>query len=574
MKRKLLILTLGILVFACLFATSIFATVNYEETVVLADGTTLPIYDEEHNPLIWYVSGIDAEGKNIYKSMPNNRNEADENNNDYVTYTINTSWMTQLQDVNFHIYNGSGYDVVTEKEYDVVVLNLRGLTSFEYINNGLGYESIQYIYMNEVLKDFCDLFQRSQSLRLVDLSVCTDLSGGFGGVCNLQECINLHTIRLAPGTSYSLKCNSNRNYRFKNTAITEIVIPANITNLGIDNFNNCQKLESIYILGNSTSLGQRNFAGCTNLTNIYILGDNPTIDITSFKENFYECVNAGQTLDFKQTGKYFFFVTTNEEYLNQVKEAIGASEIVSYSSYVANPSSYVEGRYIISGTNICDVYYKTHVLDENSSNSCAGICTVCGEIAMSNNPIHDYKTTVVYSNYLENGIKIQTCQNSNCIHNTDPQETSLSPLFTCLGYTVREYGNAGIAIGFVVNHDSIETYENETGKTVNYGLFAVSKSKAGSNTVFDENGALLDGAIRTDLTGRGYDLFELRITGFTEESHKTAEIAMGGFVAVADENGTTYSYMQAGTPQEGAVYEFVSYNGIVGTPSTNEDTAQ
>ena len=80
MKRRLLIILLCVFAFACLFATSVFATVNYNETATLADGTVLPIYDEDNNPLIWYVSGTDENGNNVYSSVPNNRNEANENN--------------------------------------------------------------------------------------------------------------------------------------------------------------------------------------------------------------------------------------------------------------------------------------------------------------------------------------------------------------------------------------------------------------------------------------------------------------------------------------------------------------
>ncbi|MBQ4584921.1 MAG: leucine-rich repeat domain-containing protein [Clostridia bacterium] len=266
-------------------------------------------------------------------------------------------------------------------------------------------------------------------------------------------------------------------------------------------------------------------------------------------------------------GWYYRFHTTSEVYDMDIHEAEG----VHYNDRV-----YQQGNcgYDETTTNTCVICKLQsvvvgekatgdHTYEDDFNCETALTCEVCLK-TLKEALIHDIKTTVLYEKgYTREGLKTVACQNEGCSHSEG--EEKMNALFTCLGYSAPEFGNAGIAIGFVVNQDSIKAYENETGKTVNYGLFAVSKSKAGSNTVFDENGALLDGAIRTDLTGRGYDLFELRITGFTEESHKTVEIAMGGFVAVADENGTTYSYMQAGTPQEGAVYEFVSYNGIIGT---------
>lgn len=500
MKRKLLITFVVAFVFALLLAISSYAAINYNEKAVLADGTTLPIYDENQNPLIWYISGVDENGKNIYSSVPNNRNEPTKDNDSYVTYTINTSWMTQLQDVNFHIYNGSGYDTVNDKTYNVVVLNLRGLTNFQYINKGLGVSSIQYIYFNEGLKDFCDYFQNSQNLRLVDLSECSDLSGGFGGVCNLQNCINLHTVRLAPGTAYTLKCNSNRNYRFKNTAITEIIIPENIINLGVDNFNGCKNLESIYILGNTTSLGQRNFAGCTSLTNIYILGNNPTIDLTSFKENFYECVDNGKVLDFKSTGKYFFFVTTNTEYLNGVKDAIGATEIISYNDYKASPDKYTEGRYIISGTNICDTLYNgVHAFDE-SANDCAGLCSACKEIAQKQNQAHSFTSSIKYTNYLASGVRYQICSNDNCQYSENPYISDTDAIISEFKGISTKINGDGITFGYSVNYEALDEYVNVSGGNVELGFIVAVKAFLGDKLPLDEKGnALASNVIKASL---------------------------------------------------------------------------
>ena len=566
MNKKYLILTLCILIFACLFATSAFA-VDYSEAVTLADGTTLPIYDQDHNPLIWYVSGTDDAGNNIYKSVPNNRCEPNENNDTYVTYTINTSWMTQLQEVDFHVYNGSEYEVINDDIYSVVVLNLRGLTSFQYINKGLRITTVQYVYFNEILKDVCDYFRGSTSLRLVDLSVCTDLTGGFGGQRNFENCVNLHTLRLAPGQAYSLAHSMNQ--RFKNTAITEIVIPANVTSLGIDNFCDSKNLQSIYILGSETSLGQRNFKGCTSLTNTYFLGDNLGDDfITAFKENFYECVtDRAELVDFRSTGKYFFFVTTNTEFLNSVKDAIEATAVISYADYVASPESYTEGRYIISDTSICDVYYGSHMLDENNSNSCAGICTVCGKAVMSNNPVHNYVTTLEYSSFLENGAMTQACQNSGCVHNITPIVTNTAPLFACLGYSAPENGTGGIVIGFSVNNVAILEYKEATGKTLEYGVFAVAQEKLGDKDVFDENGKAAEGVIYAEISIYDFAIFELKIVGFTDE-YKDEMLAMGAYVAETDSVATEYSYMQDDTKGEkSGKYYFVSYNDIVGKPS-------
>lgn len=560
MKKKLFLtvvmaLALFFVLVFCVYATE----VDYEETATLADGTALPIYDENGNSLIWYVSGVDSNGNNVYASVPNNRNEANENKDTFVTYTINKSWMTQLENINFHIWNSNTeeYEVLTEESIQVVVVNLRGLTDFEYINKGLKVSDIQYIYFNEILKDFCEYFKGSTAIRLVDLSVCTNLSGGFGGNRNLYNCTNLHTVRLASGTEYSLKCSVNNNWRFSGTAITEIVFPSNITSVGVDNFKNCKQLTSIYILGNTTSLGQRNFLGCDSLTNIYFLGNDPQIDITSISENFYECVDGNTTHDFSGIGKYFFFVCDNSEYLSQVKEAIGALAVISYSDYIAKPQAYTEGRYVIYGTNICDVYYGEHIIDEENANPCAGECTVCGDTVVNHTEYENISVTVEYASYLSTGSKITFCNNPGCTYKV-VEETDA--LFRCLGYSASEDGHGGIAIGYTVNNEVIAEYTSITGKSLKYGVFAVLKDKLDGGDIFGENGAT-EGVVSAEILNCEFVAFEIKVTGFMD-TQKDVLFAVGAYVEVTDKESTVYSYMQDGTPTAGEKYCFVSYNSV------------
>ena len=563
MKRKILIVFLGIFVFVCLFAMSVFATVNYEETATLADGTILPIYDENHNPLIWYVSGTDASGNNVYSSVPNNRNEPNAANDTYVTYVSSTGTWAQLNDIYIHTYNEETGEYIStiDDNLQIVVLNLR---EFDMIYlGGINANYIQYMYYPATLKDCPEKFKGKTALRLVDMSVCVNLVGGFGGTQNFSGCTNLHTVRLPIGPSYTLE--GGNNYKFKGAAISYIVIPEAVRSIGTDNFRDCKNLENVYILGN-TSLGERNFAGCANLTNIYFLGDDPTIDLTSFEKNFIECIDDRNIYyDFRSTGKYFFFATTNAEYLNSVKETIEATAIVAYKDFVASPSSYTEGRYIISGTNVCDVYYGEHEIDEEASNSCAGICSVCGSAIMVENPVHNYDIVIEYSNYLENGRKIHTCQNSNCIHNETPYVTNTKPLFICLGYSAPENGDGGISIRYSVNSLAIEEYTKSTGIELSYGLFATTKLAIGNSDIFDDNGDTVNGAIALDVTESNFAFISLKMVGFDTEDSKKTEFAIGAYVATTENGQKNYSYLQQGTPADGEKYAYIKYNDFVST---------
>jgi hypothetical protein len=303
MKRKLLFLSLGILIFTCLFAISAFAAVDYSEIATLADGIKVPIYDENRNPLIWYVSGVDANGKNIYSSVPNNRNEANANHDTYVTYVSSTGTWAQLNDIYIHTYNESTGEYVStiDDNLKIVVLNLR---EFDMIYlGGINVNHIQYMYYPATLKDCPDKFKFKTELRLVDMSICENLVGGFGGSQNFRDCTNLHTVRLPAGPSYTFE--GGNNYKFKDTAISSMIIPEAVRSLGTDNFEGCTNLKSIYILSSNTSLGRLNFERCTNLENIYFLGDTTSATATEFRENFVQCVDGNTTYTFDGVGKYF-----------------------------------------------------------------------------------------------------------------------------------------------------------------------------------------------------------------------------------------------------------------------------
>ena len=196
------------------------------------------------------------------------------------------------------------------------------------------------------------------------------------------------------------------------------------------------------------------------------------------------------------------------------------------------------------------------------------------EIPNSNNDgTHDLENATVvnitYTDFDKAGIKTLKCAKCGAEDITDEAPA----LFTCLGYSAPEDGRGGIAIGFTVNNVAIAEYEEATGKTLKYGVFAVLQSRLGDNDIFAEDGTVAEGAINADITSYEFALFELKIVGFTDE-YKDIKLAMGAYVAVTDGETTEYSYMQGGEPNENEKYCFVSYNDIVGVPSTDEEVTQ
>ena len=184
----------------------------------------------------------------------------------------------------------------------------------------------------------------------------------------------------------------------------------------------------------------------------------------------------------------------------------------------------------------------------------------CGEI------IKD----VVYKNGMtEAGTKVYKCLycDEGLVEESEP---TFAPLFTCLGYSAPNNGRSGIAVGYIVNNEAIAEYTALTGKTIKYGVFAVSASNlANTKEIFDENGESTKGVISAEITDYGFSTFELKIVGFTDE-HKDTLFAMGAYVAETVGEATKYSYMQFGTPSVGEKYSYTSYNDVVSKFSTGQ----
>ena len=171
--------------------------------------------------------------------------------------------------------------------------------------------------------------------------------------------------------------------------------------------------------------------------------------------------------------------------------------------------------------------------------------------------IHNKTETVSYENgFSANGKKTITCTSEGCKYS---DVCEVKPLFETIGYSAPEdIDRGGIVIGYMINYDAIAEYEKATDKAVSFGVYAVGKEKLGENDIFDENGNLAEGAISAEVTKNAYVSFEFKIVGFNEGT-KDKLLAIGAYVALTKDKVTEYSYMQLGTPAEGAKYAFTSY---------------
>lgn len=168
---------------------------------------------------------------------------------------------------------------------------------------------------------------------------------------------------------------------------------------------------------------------------------------------------------------------------------------------------------------------------------------------------HENKTVVAYEHgYLNEGYRKVGCTRCN-------QHTSevLAPLFSTLGFSVPENGGTSISMGFLLNREAIAAYANATGKSISYGVFAVSQAKLGENDIFDERLTPANGVVNKAIDDTS-DVFLIKITGFETAEQKSAKLAIGGYVIEDNGNSKTVSYLFEDEISDGEKYLFKSFN--------------
>ena len=142
----------------------------------------------------------------------------------------------------------------------------------------------------------------------------------------------------------------------------------------------------------------------------------------------------------------------------------------------------------------------------------------------------------------------------------EESEPTFAPLFTCLGYSADEK-SVGIYIEYTVNTEAIAEYEEVTGKTVKYGLYATTKNNIGTNDILDENGMPNEGALKAEISSNDFVKLSLKMAGFDDDS-KDAKFAIGAYVEIVAEESKEIIYLQEGEIKENEKYAFISYNDI------------
>ena len=528
------------------------STVNYDETVTLDDGAVCNLFDENGNALIWFRNG------GVLQSIRADDTEAGDDGN-YVSYVLPSAGYTSFfANVNIHI--GS-----TKIEIrDIVVFNIMDDDINAYYNNKGEYQegnepftalietfnkdnknkngtmALEYAYLRlDTTSLGQKAFARCTKLKYVNLEKLTQLTNigsvndKYNGTFNYGEvfvgCTSLFEGQILDlsKTSLTRMAAGNADHgNFESVPVIGVKLPVSDKNITIGKaaFSNCTSLKTIWIGGNIAVISREAFNG-TPLQTVFFVGTKAELDTVTLNiETHY-----------------------NQPFLN-----LAANNIISYNDYLELADK--SGNHFVTNYTSC-VYNNGDHGELSITGPCVGKCNDCGATVVYHNDDKNLLTTVIYSNYGEVGTKTIACQNDDCTYNVTEETPAL---FTCLGYSAPEGERVGIAIEYKVNKDAIKEYADATGKTFEYGVFAVSKTKLGENSIFDNEGNATSGVISTELSSYDFSSVLLKITGF-EEKHKTMEFALGVYTSF-DGN---YGYIQENEAVVNDAYVFTSYNAII-----------
>ncbi len=562
MKKKILLVTFMVAILVCVFAISVSASVStaYDKTekvtVTLTNGTQeCALYDADGDELVWYTLDGGATVTSIKtKDLT-------------ITYSGEGK---SLERIYLDADKQTCLQRIGEKTFNcIVVANLRGLTFTTLPNQsyiGLFEDSaiVQYVYLPVTIASIeCNHFLRATSMKVCDFPEDARYafvnSNVFNGASALEE-INLAGLTSVKGSQHFIGCTSLKRVigfekstitslsekMFQNCGLLEIAIPNTVTTVGLALFYGCSDLETVSFGAELTTLGKYDAVKlCPSLKTVYMPATVTTIPAATF-----EGANNVEVIFY--TGGYDLtkaFQASAKDAKNTQTHILEFT-LISAGEYEALTDK--SGKYIVYDYSECEAFYN----DNHSISS--GACTRCGKTVYCDDPNHNLKIDISYENYSLEGTKSTICLDCD----SAPLLTKAPALFTNLGFSAAQYGDSVMSVNYRVNEEAIKAYEEITGVSINYGVFAAMKDNVGNNDIFDENGDALKGVIAADITESGFDLFNLKIFGFTE-AQKEIDLAIGAYVGTTKDGATEYSYLQIAPATAGEKYFFASYNKVL-----------
>lgn len=237
MKKKLLLTLVMALAFVLALTVAVFAevvhdesNVDYNEKVTLSDGTVLPLFDENKDALIWYISGKDENGNTVYTSILAQDNQVKwytESWNEVTGMGISFADGTKVENKNIVVVNLLDDDIVKNHGPGTEHYG-KHITGFKYVFRG--WKNLEYVYLRLDTGGFYkESFTNCSKLQYVNLEDLTNLSR-MGDNYHFSGCTSLfkgQVLDLSKTKLWAIDwCDS-----FANVPMIGVKLPSTLTRL-------------------------------------------------------------------------------------------------------------------------------------------------------------------------------------------------------------------------------------------------------------------------------------------------------------------------------------------------------
>ena len=405
------------------------------------------------------------------------------------------------------------------------------------------------------------MFWGCRELTITNLAELTQLT--TIGPSAFQDSMHLNFV--LPDTVTTIEANAFQS-AFKDGNGGSFVInkTSQLTTIGNSAFEDCRLMPaSIYIPSTVTSIGTKAFTKCYTLQT---LENFENCQITTIEDGTFSYASALKTLKIPATvttiGKAFddnnnlTLVYIPKSVTSVANTFTGGKPANAVYIYTGKDASVFADCAKLAGAKVV----KASEYDATATYTGINLVVGYSHCVAYNGGVHGESVVdTIVTSYTQ---PIKVVNKCTLCEMTD-ESGRIAALFTYRGFSTQEKGGNSIVIGFTSNSAAISEYEEFAGKTLKYGVFAVSQKKLGDSLIFGENGAVASGVINADLTNSDFAMFDLKLTGFNADNMDD-KLAIGAYVIATDENGTEYSYLQDSTKGalDGAYY-FASYNEMV-----------
>lgn len=441
---------------------------------------------------------------------------------------------------------------------DGVVYKVTEISSnaFGQVNGGVN-EKIKHLVIGANVSTVGEhAFRRVMSLETVKIEN-TDASNGINfHNAQFMDCKNLKSVSAAKAkiAEYGDNCFWNCN------ALVTVDYPSTLTRIGVNAFRDCWNLTSGDLSNTAiTTIASWGFGSAKGITNFKFPSTLTTIGNNNFlycpvttyvfphsMKSFGKDMLAHQSkikvlvmpaVDEQTTGINNFLYGTKPNVIIYAGDNVDYFKGLSgnFSGYDVQPfENYVPGTTYAKNT----IFYG------------ATTCKFC------NGLLEDERFSFTgYENDFYFASKCTNCQKESV-------SQSYEAMFKNSGYSFAEYEKGVITLGIKVNNESVARYEEITGESVKYGLYAATEKILGNNEIMDESGKMLDGVITAEMPKDKFSILGIKLFGFNTEEQRNALFTIGVYVISEKNEIKTVSYIQDGTPIDGKKYAYVTYNGF------------